>query len=96
MKKHKKKKQTEGSEEEIQLFKELCAAINDTGIETRIEKGNFKGGFCLVEGDKEMLIINKKHSMDKRIALIISELKKRKFFDQQLPEALMEKIERWI
>ncbi len=96
MKKRKKKKLPEASEEEIQLFKELCAAIEAAGIETRVEKGNFKGGFCLVEGDKEMLIINKKHSMDKRIALVISELKKRDFLDQQLPETLMEKIERWV
>jgi hypothetical protein len=96
VKKRKKKKPLEASEEEMQLFKELCAAINQFGIETRIEQGDFRGGFCLVEGDKEMLILNKKHSLDKRIALMINELKKKDFFQNTLPPELMEKIERWV
>lgn len=97
MKKRKKKKKIpEGTEEEIQLFKELSTAITESGIETRVEKGNFKGGFCMVEGNREMLIVNKKHTMDKRIALIISELKKREMIHTVLPEELIQKISRWI
>ncbi|MCK6622918.1 MAG: hypothetical protein HUU32_11540 [Calditrichaceae bacterium] len=95
MKKRKHRKPL-GSEEEIQLFKELCEAVNRLGIETRVEEGNFRGGMCLVEGEKEILFINKKDSMDKRIALVISELKKRNVSEAQLPESLRAKIVDWF
>lgn len=81
-----------GSEEEQRLFNELCEALNRMGIETRVEKGNFRGGFCVIEGEKKILFINKKHDFDKRIALLISELKK--LYPQGLPlsEDILSKI----
>lgn len=85
-----------GSTEETQLFKELCDAVNRLGIETRLDEGNFRGGMCLVEGEKEMLFINKKDSLDKRIALVIEELKKRNVTEEQLPESLRAKIAAWF
>lgn len=95
MKKRKLRKPL-GSEEENQLFKELCEAVKRLGIETRVEEGNFRGGMCRVEGDKEFLFINKKDAMDRRIALVISELKKRNISEAQLPEALRAKIIDWF
>lgn len=84
------------NEEDAQLFKELCEAVNRLGIETRVEDGNFQGGMCLVEGEKEMLFINKKHPLDKRIALIISELKRMEIPEASLPKELLPKIEKWF
>ncbi|NIT55061.1 MAG: hypothetical protein GWN00_02080 [Aliifodinibius sp.] len=90
--KKKKQKKKEASEEEVQLFKELCDAIERMGIEIRIEAGNFRGGFCMLDDNKRVLFVNKKHSIDKRIALIISELKKLDSQETALTKELKEKI----
>jgi hypothetical protein len=94
--KKKKQRKKPVSEEDAQLFKELCDAVNQLGIEIRVEEGNFQGGVCLVEGEKEMLFINKKHPVDRRIALIISELKRLEISPGRLPKELLPKIEKWF
>ena len=95
MKKRKTKKPSV-NEEDVLLFKELCEAVNSLGIETRVEEGNFQGGICLMEGEKEVLFVNKKHPVDKRIALIISELKRIAVPQNALPKELLSKIEKWF
>ena len=92
-----KKKRTdksEGTPEEIRLFNQLCEALRQAGIETRVEKGDFRGGICLVEGEKEILFINKKHPMPGRLALLIAELKKIAA-GEELPEELQAQIDAW-
>lgn len=95
MKKRKTKK-PRVTEEDALLFKELCDVVNGLGIETRVEEGNFQGGICLMEGEKEVFFINKKHPVDKRIALIISELKRIAVPEHALPKELLPKIEKWF
>ncbi len=91
--KGKRKKKPAGNPEEVALFNNLCAAINDAGIETRVEKGRFRGGICVVDGEKEMLFINKTHTYDRRIALLLEELAKLNMLDAVLSDELRGKLE---
>jgi hypothetical protein len=84
----------EGTPEELALFKELCDAFQELGTEVRIEKGDFRGGLCVVDGEKEMIFLNKKHTLDSRINTLIDELTRR----DSLPgvdNPLREKISEW-
>ncbi len=91
MKKRKKKKPAD-SAESIDRFERLCQALAAAGIQMRVEPGNFRGGFCLVDGDQELLFVNKKHSAEQRIALILEELKRRELLENVLPEALISEL----
>ena len=44
-----------------QLIKELEAELTKLGVRVRREKGNFKGGWCVVN-DEECLMINRRQS----------------------------------
>ena len=55
------------------LIQELIELINQTGYEVRIEKGSFKGGFCLVRESK-VLLINKNLEQDKKINFLLKNL----------------------
>ncbi len=52
---------------EQQLFDELREAIHKLGLILRVEKGNFKGGICVVEGEKRFVFINKKFSVEQQL-----------------------------
>ncbi len=97
MRKRKRKPRPAENPEYQKLFKRLCDVLLENGIETRVEAGRFRGGICLVEGDKEILFINKKHSVDKQIALIITELKRLEAEDRPipLPAELQVELEEW-
>ncbi len=53
--------------EEQQLFEELVTVVQKLGIILRREKGNFKGGICVVHGEKKFLFLNKKHAMEQQL-----------------------------
>ena len=55
------------------LIQELIELINQTGYEVRIEKGSFKGGFCLLRESK-VLLINKNLEQDKKINFLLKNL----------------------
>jgi len=76
MKRHKKKKKQKPEEnpEDLKLFDELCSEVATFGIETRVEKGNFHGGICVMEDESRVLFVNRKHTLDRRIALVYREL----------------------
>ncbi len=56
--------------EEQQLFAELSAAVENMGVTVRQEKGNFRGGVCVVDGEKRFIFLNKKHSMEQQIIIL--------------------------
>ncbi len=56
--------------EEQQLFDELRDAVQKLGLTLRIEKGNFKGGICVVEGEKRFVFINKKFSVEHQLVTL--------------------------
>lgn len=59
-----------------QIFEELCAILSGQGIEIRIEKGSFRGGGCRVEDDKRYFFLNRKDTLDRRMALLLEEVKR--------------------
>lgn len=73
------------NQKDQQLLKDLCEALGEFDIETRIEKGRFRGGACLVDGGKKLLILNKRHPVDRQIAMLLSEFKKLISDPDQLP-----------
>lgn len=55
------------------LIKELVDVFNRIGYEVRIEKGMFKGGFCLLREEK-LFLLNKKLEQDKKISFLARNL----------------------
>lgn len=97
VRKRKKKKGPPVNKEDQQLLQALCTALLEFNIETRIEKGRFRGGTCLVEGDKRILFVNKRHTLDRQIALVLSEFRKIMPEDTRLPlpDDVREKLNRY-
>jgi hypothetical protein len=58
-------------EEIIQDLKALAAQL---GAEVRFEKGDFKGGYCLLK-DNKVIIINKMANLQKKIMILSMALK---------------------
>jgi len=57
-------------EKKENLINELLEIFNDLGYKIRIEKGNFKGGFCLLREEKTLLL-NKNLEQDKKISFLL-------------------------
>ena len=62
---------------------ELENALIRLGWNIRQEKGNFKGGACLLSGE-QMVIINKKLNVEERIEIFSKALKKNELDDLYL------------
>ncbi|HQU73825.1 MAG TPA: hypothetical protein PKV71_05015 [Calditrichia bacterium] len=71
-----RRKAPPADQKDVQLLKDLCEALSEHDIETRIENGRFRGGACIVEGEKRLLILNKRHPVERQIAMLLSEFKK--------------------
>jgi hypothetical protein len=51
------------------LYLELEEIIERLGYSIRKERGNFRGGYCVVEGDK-LLMLNKSHPVEYQIGML--------------------------
>lgn len=51
------------------LIDDLVDVIEKLGFEVRIEKGTFKGGFCLLR-EQKVFLINKNLEQDKKINIL--------------------------
>lgn len=83
--KRRKSRRPRPNKEEIELLKAVCEAIEQMDVETRIEAGRFRGGACMVEGSRKLLIINKNHPIERQIATALSEFRKLVPGDEPLP-----------
>jgi len=54
-----------------QIVEELKRAAQQLGIQVRMDRGRFRGGYCKV-GEEEIIVLNKNHPPDIH-ALILSE-----------------------
>ncbi len=81
----KKKKPTENPRD-LRLFQELCRLVEETGMEVRVEKGNFRGGSCVIEGEKRVLFINKKFPLEKQIEFLLTEIREKSLLPEGIPE----------
>lgn len=57
-----------------QLIKELEAELTKLGIRVRREKGNFKGGWCVVN-DEECLMINRRQSAEIQFSILADSIR---------------------
>lgn len=55
------------------LIKELIEVLDKLGFSVRIEKGTFKGGFCLLKEEK-IFLINKNLDQDKTISILVKNI----------------------
>jgi len=58
-------------EEVIQDLKSLAAQL---GAEVRFEKGDFKGGYCILK-DSKVIVINKMTNLQKKVMILSRALK---------------------
>lgn len=93
MRRRKQNRIKQVEEEEKILFEHLSDAFNKTGIEVRLEKGDFKGGICKIGGERIIMFLNKKNSLEKINNLLITELKSMPNYHHYLPPILRQKIE---
>ena len=74
------------------LLLELEEIIEQLGYTIRKERGNFKGGFCVLEGEK-MIMVNKNHPVDVQGNLIVKFLFDTDLTDIFIKPAVRKEIE---
>ena len=56
------------------IIQELESAIQQLGFEVRKERGNFRGGRCIVEG-QEFIMLNRHHVPEVHLAVLAESLR---------------------
>ncbi len=56
------------------LLEELKQLATQIGAKVRFERGDFKGGYCLIKKDK-IIVINKLSNLQRKIYILASALK---------------------
>ncbi|CAN5466905.1 hypothetical protein BH10BAC5_BH10BAC5_12080 [soil metagenome] len=56
-------------EKKDRIIEELTGVFNDMGYSVRIEKGAFKGGFCLLKAEK-VFLLNRNIDQDRKISIL--------------------------
>ncbi len=56
-------------EKKDDLIEELIEILGKLGFSVRIEKGTFKGGFCLLR-EQKLFLLNKNIEQDKKISIL--------------------------
>ena len=57
-----------------EILQELRSVADQLGATVRFEKGDFKGGYCIVH-DKKVIVINKMTNLQKKVMILSSALK---------------------
>jgi len=75
-----------------ELLQELKAVADQLGVSVRFEKGDFKGGYCIVH-DKKVIVINKMTNLQRKVMILSSALKELGVEDIYLSPRIREVIE---
>ncbi|MBP1683816.1 MAG: hypothetical protein H6Q27_1383 [Ignavibacteriaceae bacterium] len=75
-----------------ELLQELKAVADQLGASVRFEKGDFKGGYCIVH-DKKVIVINKMTNLQRKVMILSSALKELGVEDIYLSPRIREVIE---
>ena len=57
-----------------EIIQDLKALAMQLGAEVRFEKGDFKGGYCLLK-DNKVIVINKMMNMQRKVMVLSAALK---------------------
>ncbi len=55
------------------LIKELMEILEKLGFSVRVEKGSFKGGFCLLR-EQKIFLLNRNLEQDKKINILLKNI----------------------
>ena len=57
-----------------EIMQELKSVADQLGATIRFEKGDFKGGYCLIH-DKKVIVINKMTNLQRKVMILSTALK---------------------
>lgn len=57
-----------------EILQELKSVADQLGASVRFEKGDFKGGYCIIH-DKKVIVINKMTNLQRKIMILSTALK---------------------
>jgi len=74
------------------ILEDLKVLATQMGAKVRFERGDFKGGYCIIKKDK-IIVINKLSNLQRKVITLTSALKELGIEDVYLPPKLREVIE---
>jgi hypothetical protein len=74
------------------ILQDLKAIATEMGAKVRFERGDFKGGYCLLQESK-VIVINKLSSVQKKVAILSSALTQLGAEDIYIPPKIREVID---
>ncbi len=74
------------------ILQDLKQIAQELGAKVRFERGDFKGGYCIVKEDKT-IVINKLSTLQKKVIILTSALKYLGVDEKYLPPRIREIIE---
>ncbi len=57
-----------------QIVKELEDVARQLGVDVRLERGSFRGGLCLID-DEKVIVLNKRQPAESRLAILAESLR---------------------
>jgi hypothetical protein len=57
-----------------EILDELKSLANDLGATVRFEKGDFKGGYCIIK-DSKVIVVNKLANLQRKVMILSAALK---------------------
>lgn len=74
------------------ILQDLKQIAQELGAKVRFERGDFKGGYCIVKEDKT-IVINKLSTLQKKVMILTYALKDLGVDEKYLPPRIREIIE---
>ncbi|GIK60907.1 MAG: hypothetical protein HND39_14640 [Ignavibacteriota bacterium] len=75
-----------------EILQELKSVADQLGASIRFEKGDFKGGYCIIN-DKKVIVINKMTNLQRKVMILSTALKELGVEEIYLSPRLREVIE---
>ncbi|MCK4577659.1 MAG: hypothetical protein KAU50_02640 [Candidatus Marinimicrobia bacterium] len=76
------------------LFQELEELAGRLGLSIVVDRGNFKGGSCILEGEK-LIVLNKSAPQEQRLSLLAQALASRNLQDLFIKPAVRAYLENY-
>lgn len=77
------------------LLSELEKIVEDLGYELRKEKGSFKGDFCVLEGDR-IVMLNKMYPSEFHLGQIVRFLMRQNLEELYIKPNVRKELEQWF
>ena len=74
------------------VLQDLKTIATEMGARVRFERGDFKGGYCILQ-DSKVIVINKLSSLQKKVAILSAALKELGAEDIYIPPKIREIID---